>query len=368
MLATKAKVRSVSSFDPHMPRIFLCKLLFAASRDPDPRLFDLSFDEFQSMRTLAESHHVIVRCMESLRGIVAATGDNNDRYEWAVDALEQERARIQLATSFLDEIVQVLAQESCAAIVIKSLDHWPDFGSDLDLYTDTPPQHVIGVMKKKFKAGLAKRSWGDRLANKWNFVVPGLPELVEIHVGRLGQTGELEEFAASLVSRARMVKIGNHEFRVPTPVHRLMICVLQRMYRHFYIRLCDIADTVDLVENQQFDFHDLEFQSRMSGIWEGVATFLAIVSDCAARWRDLGLDLPHSVWSAAKFGGDRIRFARGFLRIPILPQCARLYAMEWGNLIWKGQLRSATRLCLLPCLATLASVRQKITGSAKGIW
>ena len=86
--------------------------------------------------------------------------------------------------------------------VIKSLDHWPDLGSDLDLYTDADATHVVNIMRACFSARLADRSWGDRLANKWNFVMPGLPELVEVHAGRLGQTGE-----QTTVTRSR---IGAH--------------------------------------------------------------------------------------------------------------------------------------------------------------
>ena len=45
-------------------------------------------------------------------------------------------------------------------------------------------------MQRRFDAQIAPQSWGDRLACKWNFIIPGLPDPVEIHMGRLGQTGE----------------------------------------------------------------------------------------------------------------------------------------------------------------------------------
>src|ERR1700687_2688750 len=101
-------------------------------------------------------------------------------------------------------------------------------------------------MGTHFNAKLEERSWGDRLANKWNFVVPGLPELVEVHVKRLGQTGERVATANSLVARAGAVELGGHTFPVPAPEERLIISTLQRMYRHFYLRLCDIVDTAAL--------------------------------------------------------------------------------------------------------------------------
>ena len=45
-------------------------------------------------------------------------------------------------------------------------------------------------MRSELQAEVQPQSWGDRLAHKWNFRIPGLPQLVEIHIGCLGQTGE----------------------------------------------------------------------------------------------------------------------------------------------------------------------------------
>ena len=74
---------------------------------------------------------------------------------------------------------------------------------------------VVELMSAHFDATLADRSWGDRLANKWNFVVPGLPELVEVHAGRLGQTGEQTAVTRSLSSRTCATQLHGHLFRVP---------------------------------------------------------------------------------------------------------------------------------------------------------
>ena len=345
----------------------LSRLLFAAVRKSERPLFDLTHEQFDDLVSLANSHHVILRSLETLRGVMT-DADDHDRFEWAAEGLRREYARIDRAVLFLGEICEALAAEGCDVTVIKSLDHWPDLGSDLDLYSDADPALVIGVLKSCFDAQVAERSWGDRLANKWNFVIPGLPELVEIHIGRLGQTGELANFAASLGTRSRLMNIGRQSFRVPAVIDRLMICTLQRMYRHFYIRLCDIADTAQLLESEDIDYEGLRDSAEESGIWEGVATFLTIVSDYLARWRGRGVVLPSSVRSAARFGGAQVSFAKGFLRVPILPHSVRLYASEWTTLMLQGQLRNTARLTLLPWLATAAALGQKITGSDKGIW
>jgi hypothetical protein len=346
----------------------LSRLLFSDAANAHSE-FPINREQFDAALSLANTHHVVMRTMETFRGIATAAKDDQ-RCEWATQALAQERARIERAIAFLPQICGMLAAEGCEVAVIKSLDHWPDLGSDLDLYSSAEPTTVIRAMTHRLNAQVAARSWGDRLANKWNFIVPGLPELVEIHVERLGQTGELGNFASSLIPRSRLISISSDRrlFRVPAATDRLMICTLQRMYRHFYIRLCDIADTARLLETEEIDFDDLRHSAQKSGIWEGIATFLTIVSEYVAQWRGRGVALPESVLSAAQFGADQITFANGFLRVPLLPHAVRLYASEWTSLMLNGEVRSTARLSLLPWLATAAAVGLKITGSDKGIW
>ena len=344
----------------------LCQLAFGSLPDGTPVIRDLGHERFRTLLSLSQSHHVIMRAMVVLNEIFENAGDS--RQEWAAAAIAEERVRIHRATSFLQTIVEVLTSAGCKVTVMKSLDHWPDLGSDLDLYTNADSREVIKVMAGQLEASVAPRSWGDRLANKWNFMVPGLPELVEIHMGRLGQTGELDGFAAALPARAALSSIPDCPVPVTSAEDRLIICTLQRMYRHFYIRLCDIVDTVQLLESRAVDYAALHSTAEENGVWAGVATFLAIVSDLAERWRGRAVEMPSWVRAEAQFGGDQITFSRGFLRVPILPHALRLYASQWAALITRRKFKNTARLSLLPWLATAASLGQTITGSDKGIW
>jgi hypothetical protein len=321
--------------------------------------------DFGELWALAASHHVILRAFPALHEVMVAQGIEQAE---AVDhAMKKELARIGNALSFLSEICEAL-KAAGEVIVIKSLDHWPDLGSDLDLYAKAESGNIVSIMRQRFKARLEERSWGDRLANKWNFVVPGLPELVEVHVGRLGQTGEQVAVANSLVKHSRNAQFGTKNLPVAAPEERLIVSTLQRMYRHFYLRLCDIADTARLVESGAVDYVYLKSLARSAGLWDGLATYLVMVSGYVQSYRGEGLPLPAVVADAAQFGPERIRFRRKFLRIPIFPQAARLYATEWKRLLLNGELRNTLRLSLLPGLATAAALEFKLTGSDKGIW
>jgi hypothetical protein len=322
-------------------------------------------DDFGKLWELATTHHVILRAFPALHRAVRST--RPDWTEWIEKTIATERARIHHALSFLSPICREL-ESAGEVIVIKSLDHWPDLGSDLDLYTTAKGADVVAVMRKRFHARLAPRSWGDRLAGKWNFIVPGLPELLEVHAGRLGQTGEQVSITNSLVARAQNAQFESLTFRVPQAEDRVMISTLQRMYRHFYLRLCDVVDMARLVDSGAIDYIYLRSLARSAGLWDGAATYLSVVSDYVESYSEEKLPLPAWVTNAAQFGGDQIWLKRKFLRVPIFPHAANLYAKEWTKLLFNGELQNTLRLSLLPGMAMAAALAFKITGNDKGIW
>lgn len=346
-------------------------LLSADSSDPGSRtadeLLNLDREEFDGLAALAQANHVIVRGLAVVHNIYVEAGDTV-RAEWTAAALAAERKRIATAVEFLGTICAAIEQKGLDVTVIKSLDHWPDMGSDIDLYTSSPAKAVSDVMRREFGAQIAARSWGDRLACKWNFNLPGLAEPVEVHIGRLGQTGEQVVLASRLPGRSRRAIIAGRAFHVAAVSDRLMISTLQRMYRHFYFCLCDIVDSAALALSGAIDYEELRFSAQEAGIWEGVATYLTIVSDYVQAYRGADLELPRLVRQDARFGGELVYFSRDYLRVPILPQSAGLYRRQLTGLLRRREVHSSARLGLLPWLATAAAVGHKLTGSDKGIW
>lgn len=307
---------------------------------------------------LAHTHHVIVRTLSLLDDAGTAT--------WYHDVLAAEQARTAHVLRYLHTVCEVLEAHGCSVAVIKSLDHWPDLGSDVDLYTTADERSVEAVMWHQFQATLERRSWGDRLAHKWNFHVPGLPELIEIHVRYLGQTGEHKKMARRVIERRVSKTIGDQDFLLPAPEERIIIATLQRMYRHFYFRLCDMADVTALLQTNQIDFDELRKAAHIGGIWPGVASFLFLVAKYARSYGAI-VQLPREVTEAAYSPDLRVHFENGFLRVPKLP-AAGLYAAQLLTAGKHGDLRAMCRLPLLPPLAVSALVAMHLTGSDKGVW
>jgi hypothetical protein len=317
--------------------------------------------------SLADSNHVVLRALDPVRRTAQAVG-NHELASWASEIMDQERARISNAVDYLHEIVIALEVAGCPTTVLKTLDHWPDLGNDLDLYSTADEHKIAEVMTRRFHAHIEDRSWGDRLANKWNFSIPGLPEAVEVHAKRLGQTGEHRQLALRFVSRRVNKTVNGMSFPVPAPEERIIVATLQRMYRHFYFRVCDIVNTAALLESGELNYSELKRASEIGGIWKGVCSYLKIVNDYVARYRGTGLNLPTEVIRTAPFGGEKV-FVRGkFIRVPIMPQGATLYTDQVTRTAMRGDVPATFRLSLLPYLATAAAISFKVTGSDKGIW
>jgi hypothetical protein len=317
--------------------------------------------------SLADSHHVLVRALQTAHALGAGTSDTG-LIAWTEATLATEQNRIENALARLDSVCRALDAAGCPVVVIKSLDHWPDLGNDLDLFTPASERNIVRLFRDKFQAHVEARSWGDRLANKWNFALPDLREAMEVHVQRLGQTGEHTALACRVIERAVPREVGGYHFRVPAPEERIIISTLQRMYRHFYFRICDVVDTAALVESGAVDFAELRRSADLGGIWPGVATFLAIVSDYVKSYRGTGVDLPREVLGAAKFGGEKITVRGRFLRFPMMPEGAGLYGLQMQQTARRGNIPAALRLSLLPPLASVAALAYRVTGSDKGIW
>src|SRR5205814_10634710 len=190
----------------------------------------LNENERVDLLSLANSHHVIIRALMPVAQHAAGIG-NSELGSWVSEALETEESRINHALTSLESICNELESAGCPTTVMKSLDHWPDLGNDLDLYSTAEEDQIVNVMVQRIKAHIEPRSWGDWLANKWNFTIPGLPESIEIHVRRLGQTGEHTQLAQRFVTRRRKKTLQGHAYFIPAHEERIIVATLQRMYR-----------------------------------------------------------------------------------------------------------------------------------------
>lgn len=351
----------------YIDAFFKLTLKPSSAADLFPLLNSLTPQQRQDFSDLADSNHVVIRAFEVINRIAGNRGDGGLQ-AWAVGILTTERARINNALEHLQPVCEALEEADCPTTVMKTLDHWPDLGNDLDLVSTGRRAEIVRVFTEKFGAKVEARSWGDRLANKWNFTLPGLRESIETHIGRLGQTGEQTQLARRFIDRRMIMQVNGRQFFVPAPEERVFAATLQRMYRHFYFRACDILNAAALVDSGRINFIELQKAAQQAGIWTGVASFLNIVSEYVQQYRGTALNLPQAVTAAAAVGADKIYTRGRFLRLPIMPYGAKLFARQITQTAMRGDVPATLRLSLFAPLASAAAVASKITGSDKGVW
>src|SRR5437016_8172916 len=261
-----SKIHAQNEIFHHLSVLLLASEDVIESEDSVRWFSNLDESETAKVLETADTHHVTVRAFRVLQRGAVQQGDRA-LADWSAAAVAAEQDRAQRAVVFLDAICEGLRSTGSQVLVIKSLEHWPDLGSDLDLFTTSDDRGVVRIMTKKLHAQVLDRSWGDRLAHKWNFKVPGLAEAIEVHVARLGQTGEHVGLARRLVEGSLTRAVHGYDFRVPAAEGSIILCTLQRMYRHFYLRLCDIVDAANLVENRPMDYGRLRTIAEPAGIW-----------------------------------------------------------------------------------------------------
>ena len=158
------------------------------SADLKDFVVDMDQQQFDGFLSLLDKHHVLLRVLTPLQE-AAITMGASQLAERAEAALATERERIRVALQSLKAICDELETADCPVVVIKTLEHWPDFGSDLDLFTTGNERRVSDLFVKRFRARNTTRSWGDYLSHKRSFKLPGLETPAEVHVSRLGQAG-----------------------------------------------------------------------------------------------------------------------------------------------------------------------------------
>jgi hypothetical protein len=324
--------------------------------------------QFQCFLQAAEKQRVLRRILEVLQSNLPGTPQECTTAEIVECALTQEQARLETVLTSLNEIVSTFERHGHFITVMKTLDHWPDTGSDLDLLVAANDREVREIFETNFHAVRQPPSWGDRLAHKLNFRIPGLPELVEVHVGCLGQTGEHTALAAGVLARREKVTYGKYSLPVPIPEDRIIIATLQRMYRHYYIRLTDIVNIFGLMSRGVLYYGRLQSIAEAASIWEGVATLLVVVQQYGTRYGGGSILVPHSVQTAAQFSAEKTYRGGSFVRVPLLPQAANLFLRQFAGNGRRHNPKAMMRLSLLPLLATAAFVSFRVTGNDKGVW
>jgi hypothetical protein len=143
---------------------------------------------------------------------------------------------------------------------------------------------------------------------------------------------------------------------------------LNRFYRHYCLRICDVANTAHLLQGTRIDFNQLKREAKQAGIKPGLSTYLSIIDQYYLHYRGEHLHAPAAIVRSASFGVEKVYAHAGMLRIPLFPQSTKLFTRGLAKAMRRKDLKKSLRLGLQVPLAAAAGTKFRITGSDKGIW
>ena len=347
-------------FSPYLSHIL--QALLSARKGERPPAIEI--EDF-SIRTLVEAlrgNVVLMRYWEAMAGT-----DDPRLKDFPKKHIERGHRHLDMCYEMAAKVNDVFESKTKRVMVIKTFDNPPDLGHDLDLFTDLGPRETDELILPNFEAKKSERTLSEVIADKRNYEIPG-KVVVEIHCGRLGQVGEDEVLCRELIERRTRVDKNGYSAWAPKLEHAVVLRTMQRMYRHFRIRIADVINTVGEGERGDFDWVYLREFTERAGLYRGVVYFVNYVrSLCRAAgydfvvpaefYRSPSFEKSHELPIVSR--GTHFRFSRG--TVP-----ASLYLSKMAANARALNAGSVARTTLVFPLAALRMVAFKVMGKDLG--
>ena len=190
------------------------------------------------------------------------------------EQLRSEQERVHGGMEVIREVSQWCEDKGIPFVVMKTLDQYPDQGHDIDIFIDEGLPELDTIFQKQMGGEVLKRSLCDRLAQKVNYKLPN-GFVLELHCTRLGQVGEHRRLGVEILRQRRAVSVAGVQTFAPPPEGQLLFAVLQRIYRHFNFRICDVVNMTRIATEGGLRLSVLEKLSQPAGIYPG--TMMSLV-------------------------------------------------------------------------------------------
>ena len=291
--------------------------------------------------------------------------EHSPEFEDPVDtALTKDRQRVQRGMELIAQVTEMFEGCDIPFMVIKTLDHYPDQGHDIDLFVDEDLTKIDRLMFENFAATAAGRSLCDNLAGKKNYRIRDLT--LEVHSGTLGQVGEHKRLASVIFELRKPACVGGVNTFVPAPEGRLILSILQRIYRHFNFRIGDLINIANLLEDPTIDWDKISEICRLGGIEFGAKQGVAMVSDLLGRLGDSVRSTAPTDWSSVQ-PIDSLVYRRNYFRFALGRVVPQVYSREFANSLWRSPVSQGGRLIGLGMLAPIVAVNIRFAPSVS-LW
>jgi hypothetical protein len=244
---------------------------------------------------------------------------------------------------------------------LKTADHYPDSGRDIDLLVAATSPDVDRAILGDLPASPAAHGWRNRLAGSRVYTAAyGI--LIDIHHGRLGQFGEQARFARLLADRAAVVPVGPTAFRAPSVADHFLLLATQRVYTRPVLRLADVYGAIATLRQPDALNWDYVFATALAmGMVPAVGAYLDYVNRMHARLFTRAL-VSHDVLARFQLSlpiRDRGVVGERDGRYPRAAIARHIFVRQVQATVEAGRWHSAARLSLLPLIAGLSFARRR---------
>jgi hypothetical protein len=337
----------------HEAALLILKILLSekqAQREPAEQLVQrFSFEE---VFRLAKYNNVFMRLTEALK-----VAGQETFLERSNSVLSEEKKRCDRSLDLIRTVSKDFEADQIAYCIIKTLDNYPDFGNDVDIYFDEAFETVREYVFKKYKGIPQKRKVSEYLCGKQSFKIPQWP-LLEIHCRKTGQVGEHKMLAERLVLNRVTKSVNGISTYIYSPVDTLLYIVIHRLYRHLYFKAADLINSCALLKNSSFNQEEFLDIAGQLGITQGVGYLLGLLQGI---YKDLfGADLLTGQMREAADHKAKLCYKKNFFRIQLLRIPPRLFILEFAAYAKKGKWDSVSRLLTVPPLSLIAYTSIKL--------
>jgi len=302
---------------------------------------------WEALLRVAARNVVLVRTADALEAAGVCMPD------FFVEAVERARRRARAVVETVRRVGRACERNGVRFIFAKAFQHYPDAGLDIDLFVLSRSRATDALILEGTAAVPHATNLFGRLAGVSNYRVAGCESLLEIHHGRMGLLGEHGSHVSLLIRNA--TRADETGLLSPSDQDVLVVQGMQRVYRHSFIRLCDIVCTVSLLRRARMDWDYVLRTTRQLGTEHGLRCYLGYVEQVHRKVFGRGL-LPRWLRDELRTDGcGRVEFREGVYRFPRVRVAGRIYLGKVRAAVRSGNWDGASRLCLLP-LVTAAAV------------
>lgn len=286
-----------------------------------------------------------------------------------VEAETEERRRARLMFDTIRRVGRACEELGVGHIFAKSFQHYPDIGSDIDLFVAARTPAVDESILRGIHAVPVRRNLRGRMSGVAEYRVDGGGSVLEIFHGRLGVLGEHGEIVGQIIRNGSRAEVGGGEFLLPAAEDLLILHGMQRVYRHGVIRLCDVLSTASLVRRPELDWGYVLRTSDQLGTLYGLRSYLTYAGQIYRE--TLGVELlPAGVGAGLGAAGCGRAVERGGVFVfPRARVVGRVYVGKVRAAVRAGNWGGVSRLSLMPLVAasSLARALSQRGRAARGV-